>query len=84
MIPVTESFLRPIGEYEKDITDIWHRGRLANRRKLTSQIEIEIKNYLKVNLLSLITLSKNIAAIKINMDTRLIIQNHKIRSQDVS
>ncbi len=55
MIPVTQPFLPPKEEYEKYLSDIWQRGWLTNMGPLASQLEMELKDYLKVNHLLFVT-----------------------------
>ncbi len=55
MIPVTQPFLPPQEEYEKHIAGIWKRGWLTNMGPLASQLEMELKDYLKVQHLLFVT-----------------------------
>lgn len=49
MIPVTSSFLPPIGDYYKQIERIWKNKLLTNRGKLTLELEKKLKQYLGVS-----------------------------------
>ncbi|PQA96340.1 dTDP-4-amino-4,6-dideoxygalactose transaminase [Chryseobacterium piscicola] len=55
MIPVTQPFLPPKEEYEKYLTGIWKRNWLTNMGPLASQLEMELKEHLKVNHLLFVT-----------------------------
>jgi len=55
MIPVTKPFLPPQEEYQKYIDGIWKRNWLTNMGPLSSQLEMELKNHLKVNHLLFVT-----------------------------
>mgnify|MGYP003599891718 CR=1 FL=1 len=55
MIPVTQPYLPPQGEYEKYLEGIWTRSWLTNMGPLASQLEMELKDYLKVNHLLYVT-----------------------------
>lgn len=48
MIPVTKPFLPPKEEYEKYLEGIWTRNWLTNMGPLASQLELELKDFLKV------------------------------------
>lgn len=48
MIPVTRPFLPPKEEYEKYLTDIWQRKWLTNMGPLANDLELKLKEYLKV------------------------------------
>ncbi len=48
MIPITKPFLPPQEEYEKYLDGIWTRNWLTNMGPLASELEIRLKNYLKV------------------------------------
>ncbi|MCI3937998.1 DegT/DnrJ/EryC1/StrS family aminotransferase [Chryseobacterium aahli] len=49
MIPVTQPFLPPKEEYEKYLDGIWTRKWLTNMGPLASQLEMELKDHLKVS-----------------------------------
>lgn len=55
MIPVTQPFLPPQEEYQKYLDGIWKRNWLTNMGPLASQLEMELKDYLKVNHLLFVT-----------------------------
>lgn len=55
MIPVTKPFLPPINEYNQLIEGIWQREWLTNMGPLASQLEMELKKYLKVKHLLYVT-----------------------------
>lgn len=55
MIPVTKPFLPPIEEYENYLKGIWHREWLTNMGPLASQLEMDLKKYLRVNHLLYVT-----------------------------
>lgn len=55
MIPVTQPFLPPQEEYEKYLAGIWKRNWLTNMGPLASQLEMELKDYLKVQHLLFVT-----------------------------
>lgn len=55
MIPVTQPFLPTKEEYQKYLDGIWKRNWLTNMGPLASQLEMELKNYLKVNHLLFVT-----------------------------
>ncbi len=55
MIPVTQPFLPPEEEYQKYIRGIWKRKWLTNMGPLASQLEMELKDHLKVNHLLFVT-----------------------------
>ena len=48
MINVTKPFLPPIEEYEKYLKGIWGRGWLTNNGPLVNELELKLKEYLKV------------------------------------
>ena len=48
MINVTKPFLPPIDEYEKYLKGIWGRGWLTNNGPLVNELELKLKEYLKV------------------------------------
>ena len=49
MINVTKPFLPPIEEYEKYLKGIWGRVWLTNNGPLVNELEMNLKEYLKVN-----------------------------------
>jgi dTDP-4-amino-4,6-dideoxygalactose transaminase len=55
MIPVTKPFLPPIGEYEQYLQDIWKRNWLTNNGPLVNELELRLKDYLKVKHLLFVT-----------------------------
>lgn len=55
MIPVTKPFLPPKAEYDKYLDGIWHRQWLTNMGPLASELEMKLKDYLKVNHLLFVT-----------------------------
>ena len=55
MILVTQPFLPPQEEYEKLLDGIWKRNWLTNMGPLASQLEMELKDHLKVNHLLFVT-----------------------------
>lgn len=55
MIPVTKPFLPPQTEYQKYLDNIWKRQWLTNMGPLASQLEMELKDHLKVNHLLFVT-----------------------------
>ncbi len=55
MIPVTQPFLPPKEEYEKYLNGIWSRNWLTNMGPLASQLEMELKDYLKIKHLLFVT-----------------------------
>jgi dTDP-4-amino-4,6-dideoxygalactose transaminase len=55
MIPVTQPFLPPKEEYEKYLDGIWTRKWLTNMGPLASQLEMELKDHLKVSHLLFVT-----------------------------
>jgi dTDP-4-amino-4,6-dideoxygalactose transaminase len=48
MIPITKPFLPPQNEYEKYLSGIWQRQWLTNMGPLVSDLELQLKNFLKV------------------------------------
>ena len=48
MIPVTKPFLPPIQEYEKYLQGIWTRNWLTNNGPLVNELELALKDYLKI------------------------------------
>lgn len=55
MIPVTKPFLPPLEEYKKYIDDIWERQWLTNMGPLSSDLEMKIKEHLKLKHLLFVT-----------------------------
>lgn len=55
MIPVTKPFLPPQDEYNKFLDGIWKRQWLTNMGPLSSQLELSLKEFLKVNHLLFVT-----------------------------
>ncbi|WP_262150670.1 DegT/DnrJ/EryC1/StrS family aminotransferase [Chryseobacterium foetidum] len=55
MIPVTQPFLPPHEEYQKYLDGIWTRKWLTNMGPLASQLEMELKEHLKVSHLLFVT-----------------------------
>lgn len=55
MIPVTKPFLPPQSEYLEYLDNIWKRQWLTNMGPLASQLEMELKEHLKVNHLLFVT-----------------------------
>lgn len=55
MIPITKPFLPPQEEYEKYLSGIWKRQWLTNMGPLTSELEVKLKDYLKVRHLLFVT-----------------------------
>ncbi|MDQ0591899.1 dTDP-4-amino-4,6-dideoxygalactose transaminase [Chryseobacterium ginsenosidimutans] len=55
MIPVTQPFLPPQEEYEKYLDGIWKRNWLTNMGPLASQLEMELKDHLKLQHLLFVT-----------------------------
>lgn len=55
MIPITKPFLPPQQEYEKYLSGIWKRQWLTNMGPLASELEMKLKNHLKVNHLLFVT-----------------------------
>lgn len=55
MIPVTKPFLPPLEEYEKYLTGIWKRHWLTNMGPLSSDLEMRLKEFLKVKHLLFVT-----------------------------
>lgn len=55
MIPVTKPFLPPKEEYLKLIEGIWKRQWLTNMGPLASELEMKLKDFLKVNHLLFVT-----------------------------
>ncbi|MCL1671852.1 DegT/DnrJ/EryC1/StrS family aminotransferase [Elizabethkingia ursingii] len=55
MIPVTQPFLPPKEDYQEYLDGIWKRNWLTNMGPLSSRLELELKEYLKVNHLLFVT-----------------------------
>lgn len=55
MIPVTKPFLPPQEEYQRLVDGIWKRKWLTNMGPLASDLEMNLKDYLKVNHLLYVT-----------------------------
>ncbi|KIQ18706.1 aminotransferase DegT [Flavobacterium sp. MEB061] len=55
MIPVTKPFLPPQKEYQQLLDGIWKRQWLTNMGPLASELEMKLKEYLKVNHLLYVT-----------------------------
>ncbi len=55
MIPVTKPFLPPKEEYDVYINDIWKRQWLTNNGPLVNELELKLKDYLKLNHLLYVT-----------------------------
>ena len=55
MIPVTKPFLPPIQEYEKYLRGIWNRNWLTNNGPLVNELELALKDYLKIKHLLFVT-----------------------------
>ena len=55
MIPVTKPFLPSKEEYEKYLTGIWQRQWLTNMGPLANDLELKLKDYLKVKHLLFVT-----------------------------
>lgn len=55
MIPVTKPFLPPQEEYEKHLSGIWKRQWLTNMGPLASELEMKLKEHLKVKHLLFVT-----------------------------
>ncbi|GEN68903.1 MULTISPECIES: DegT/DnrJ/EryC1/StrS family aminotransferase [Chryseobacterium] len=55
MISVTQPFLPPQEEYEKYLDGIWKRNWLTNMGPLASQLEMQLKDHLKLNHLLFVT-----------------------------
>lgn len=55
MIPVTKPFLPPQGEYEKYLSDIWKRQWLTNNGPIVNDLELKLKEYLKLDHLLYLT-----------------------------
>jgi dTDP-4-amino-4,6-dideoxygalactose transaminase len=55
MIPVTKPFLPPESEYLSYISGIWQRQWLTNNGPLVNELELKLKDYLKLNHLLFMT-----------------------------
>ncbi|ASW75052.1 aminotransferase DegT [Chryseobacterium piperi] len=55
MIPITQPFLPPKEEYNQYLEGIWKRNWLTNMGPLASQLEMELKDHLKLNHLLFVT-----------------------------
>lgn len=55
MIPVTKPFLPPKEDYENYLKGIWQRQWLTNMGPLASELEMKLKDHLKVNHLLFVT-----------------------------
>jgi dTDP-4-amino-4,6-dideoxygalactose transaminase len=55
MIPVTRPFLPPQDEYQQFVNGIWKRQWLTNMGPLASELEMNLKEYLKVDHLLFVT-----------------------------
>jgi dTDP-4-amino-4,6-dideoxygalactose transaminase len=55
MIPVTKPFLPPIEEYQTYLKGIWDREYLTNHGPLLQDLELQLKDYLGVNHLHLVS-----------------------------
>jgi dTDP-4-amino-4,6-dideoxygalactose transaminase len=55
MIPVTKSFIPPIDEYKAHVERAFDNGWLTNRGKLCLELESELKKYLNVSYINLMT-----------------------------
>jgi len=55
MIPVTRPFLPPEEEYQQFVSGIWKRQWLTNMGPLASELEMNLKEYLKVDYLLFVT-----------------------------
>jgi len=49
MIPVTKPYLPPIEDYNKYLLDIWNRNWLTNHGPLVNELELKLKEYLKLD-----------------------------------
>ncbi|WP_281613895.1 DegT/DnrJ/EryC1/StrS family aminotransferase [Flammeovirga sp. SubArs3] len=49
MIPVTKPFLPPIEEYQKYVNDIWKRNWLTNNGPCVNELELALKEKLKID-----------------------------------
>ncbi|MGE0588539.1 MAG: DegT/DnrJ/EryC1/StrS family aminotransferase [Cyclobacteriaceae bacterium] len=48
MIPVTKPFLPPREDFDKLVDGIWHRNWLTNNGPLVSDLELKVKEYLRI------------------------------------
>ncbi|SFC38786.1 dTDP-4-amino-4,6-dideoxygalactose transaminase [Parapedobacter composti] len=55
MIPVTKPFLPPLPEYQALLEGVWKRQWLTNMGPLSSELEISLKRWLRVNHLLFVT-----------------------------
>ena len=55
MIPVTKTFLPPLEEYTSLVEDIWQRQWLTNHGPLVNELELKLKEYLKLDHLLYLT-----------------------------
>lgn len=55
MIPVTKPFLPPMEDYNKYLNGIWKRNWLTNMGPLASELELKLKEHLKVKHLLFVT-----------------------------
>ncbi len=55
MIPVTKPFLPPKAEYDRYLEGIWQRNWLTNNGPLVNELELKLKEYLKVDHLLFLT-----------------------------
>ncbi|WP_322971402.1 DegT/DnrJ/EryC1/StrS family aminotransferase [Faecalibacter sp. LW9] len=55
MIPVTKPFLPPLHDYQHLLEGVWQREWLTNMGPLASQLEMELKTYLKLKHLLYVT-----------------------------
>ncbi|NDP28015.1 MAG: DegT/DnrJ/EryC1/StrS family aminotransferase [Flavobacterium sp.] len=55
MIPVTKPFIPPLEDYQKLLQGIWQRQWLTNMGPLASELEMQLKEHLKVNHLLYVT-----------------------------
>jgi len=55
MIPVTKPFLPPMEDYTKYLTGIWKRNWLTNMGPLANELELKLKEHLKVKHLLFVT-----------------------------
>lgn len=63
MIPVTKTFLPPLEEYTSLVQDIWQRQWLTNHGPLVLELELKLKEYLKIE--NLLYLSNGTVALQI-------------------
>lgn len=55
MILITKPFLPPLEEYQKYLTGVWHRQWLTNMGPLANDLELKLKDHLKVKHLLFVT-----------------------------